>query len=82
LGKAFAQAEKQGLIAQELFGIRKAKGTVTQCLNKHLWYDYVCFYCKPAALCSNDAKNLSPPYHFAGSSFMLMLLGAIACHSN
>jgi len=52
------QAEQAHLLAEEQFGSQKFKLAIHQCLNKQLFYDLVCFRHQPAALCSNDAKEL------------------------
>jgi len=44
------------LLAMEQYGSWKVKSAITQCLNKGLFHDYICFHCQPAALYSNDAK--------------------------
>jgi len=44
-------------LADEQYGSWCFKDAITQCLNKRLWYDYVCFWKEPAALCLNDAKS-------------------------
>jgi len=51
------QVETHTLLAQEQYGSRTAKASITQCLNKRLWYDHVCFRQEPATLCSNNAKH-------------------------
>jgi len=50
-------AEAKQLLALEQYGSRKFKATITQCLNKQLFYDLHRFSRRPAALCSNDAKS-------------------------
>jgi len=58
LGRAFMrEAERCGLLASEQYGSWWNKDAITQCLNKHLWYDYIQCTRQPAALCSNDAKS-------------------------
>ncbi len=39
------------------YGSRSCKAAGTQCLNKHLFYDYIWAMRIPAALCSNNAKS-------------------------
>jgi len=50
-------AEKNNLLTPEQYGSQKNKAAITQCLNKHLFYDYIKAMRIPAALCSNDAKS-------------------------
>jgi len=58
LGWAFMkEVELRNLLAGEQYGSHWYKDTITQCLNKWLWYDYICCTRQPAALCSNDAKS-------------------------
>jgi len=58
LGKMMiAQVEAKELLAHKQYGSQKAKDAITQCFNKHLWYNYICFQHQLAALCSNDAKS-------------------------
>ncbi len=58
LGHAFMkEAERCELLAAEQYGSCQNKDAITQCLNKQLWYDYICCTQQPAALCSNDAKS-------------------------
>jgi len=52
-----SQAEQLELIANEQYGSWKYKDAITQCLNICLWYDYIRFHHKPAALFSNNAKS-------------------------
>jgi len=51
------EAELWDLLAVEQYGSRRQKDTITQCLNKRLWYDYIRNTRQPAALCSNNAKS-------------------------
>jgi len=50
------QAERETLLAEEQYGSRN-KFLIHQCLNKQLFYNFVCFKWYPTALCSNDAKS-------------------------
>jgi len=59
LGRAvMLSVEQCGLLAPKQYGSQKQKSAVTQCLNKLLFYDIICFHKQPAALCSNDEKKL------------------------
>jgi len=49
--------KQHNLMAPKQYGSHKQKSAVAQCLNKLLFYDYICFRKQPAALCSNDAKS-------------------------
>jgi len=51
------EVELANALAGEQYESCKFKDTITQCLNKRLWYDYVWLQKNPVALCSNDAKN-------------------------
>jgi len=60
LGRVFMKISESAmnLLAREQYGsFRYKDATTTQCLNKKLWYDYIQWERKPAALCSNNAKS-------------------------
>jgi len=44
-------------LANKQYSNRKHKAAVLQCLNKGLFYDLLCQWKQPAALCSNNAKS-------------------------
>jgi len=44
-------------VASKQYSSQKGKAVGMQCLNKKLFYDFMCAMHKPAALCSNDAKS-------------------------
>jgi len=55
---AISQAERLSLVVDEQYGSHWLKDTITQCLNKRLWYNYICFSHELVALlCSNNAKS-------------------------
>jgi len=49
---------------------------IHQCLNKHLFYDLVCFQWQPAALCSNDAKSCYDCITLLAATLSLCQLGS------
>jgi Reverse transcriptase (RNA-dependent DNA polymerase) len=58
LGRAMMKgAEKQGLIAIEQYGSRKALSAIDHCVNKRLTFDLLRQQRVPGVLCSNDAKG-------------------------
>jgi len=58
LGRAFMhKAELANALADKQYSSCCFKDAITQCLNKQLWYNYVCICKELAALCSNDAQS-------------------------
>jgi len=69
------RAEEAHLLAEEQFGSRKYKSAIYQCLNKQLFYDWVRFQRRPAALCSNDAKSCYDRITLLAAALCLCRLG-------
>jgi len=69
-------AESLNLLADEQYGSCKNKAAVLQCLNKGLFYDLLCQWKCPAALCSNDAKSCYNWITLLAAALSLCQLGA------
>jgi len=63
------EAELVNLLADK----QRFKDTITQCLNKRLWYDFVWMQRQPAALCSNDANSCY-------DQIVLLIAALCMCH--
>jgi len=69
-------AETKDLLANEQYSSRKNKAVVLQCLNKGLFYNLLCQWKQPAALCSNNAKSCDDHITLLAAALSLCWLGA------
>jgi len=66
-------AKTSHMMAAEQYSSQKKKSAISQCLNKLLFYDIICFWQQLVALCSNDAKSCY-------NRIVLLIVALCLCH--